>query len=114
MDNVPANLRFYEFVQNNSGGSFDTNHAKGIGQRVWIQATSADHANDVAEKIGLYFDGCTDGKDCNCCGDRWSRVDEHDAVENIPVNDTVLPFAHSFHHSRLENFGHRSLNTGRT
>lgn len=30
-----------------------------------------DEANARAKGIGLYFDGVDDGRDCECCGDRW-------------------------------------------
>ena len=66
-------MAFYEFSQNNSGGSFDHDRDAGIGYRVWIEANNADQANDLAEGIGLYFDGCDTGMDCDCCGDRWYR-----------------------------------------
>lgn len=59
-------MAWFEFRQNNSGGSFVFKH--GIGVVVWVEATSAKDANNKAEKLGLYFDG--DG-DCPCCGDRW-------------------------------------------
>lgn len=63
--------KFFEFDQNNSGGVFDRDDEAGIGPRVWIEALDANHANQRAETIGLYFDGCEDGRDCECCGDRW-------------------------------------------
>lgn len=25
----------------------------------------------------VYFDGVENGRDCGCCGDRWSRLDEY-------------------------------------
>ena len=62
---------FYEFGQNNSGGSFIEDVKRGISHYVIIEADSVDEANDRAEKIGLYFNGCDSGKDCRCCGDRW-------------------------------------------
>ena len=73
--------KFYQFRQNNSGGSFDHSEADGIGWLVVIEANSADHANQRAERIGLYFDGCSDGIDCSCCGDRWYPANEQDACE---------------------------------
>lgn len=64
---------WYEFSQNNSGGSFDIDPGSGIGPRVWIEAASADDANERAESLGIYFDGCEREMDCDCCGDRWYR-----------------------------------------
>jgi hypothetical protein len=64
---------FYEFMQNNSGGMFDFYENQGITQHVIVEAASSDEANDRAEDIGLYFDGCYNNMDCSCCGDRWYR-----------------------------------------
>ena len=76
--------KFYQFRQNNSGGTFDSSEADGIGWLVVIEATSAGHANDRAERIGLYFDGCNDGRDCSCCGDRWcSAYGDGDDVPSV-------------------------------
>lgn len=59
---------FYEYRQNNSGGSFDVDRERGISVHVIVEATSAEHADSIAQGIGLYFDGAGD---CPCCGDRW-------------------------------------------
>lgn len=81
-------MKFYTFVQNNSGGSFAINDDKGIGKYVIIEAESYIEANRRAEEIGLYFDG--DG-DCPCCGDRWSeQYDESDADDVPSVYGTPL------------------------
>lgn len=63
--------RFWEYSQNNSGGSFDYNPSQGIGHYVIVEAHSADDADHRAQAIGLYFDGYGD---CSCCGDRWSHA----------------------------------------
>lgn len=62
---------YYTFNQNNSGGSFDFDESRGITHRVIIEANSLAEATDRAKSIGLYFDGCESGMDCECCGDRW-------------------------------------------
>lgn len=64
--------KFFEFAQNNSGGSFDIDDARGLGPRVWVEACDASHANSRALGLGIYFDGVRNGSDCDCCGDRWS------------------------------------------
>lgn len=64
---------FFTYRQNNSGGVFDFDDRKGIGVAVIVEAASVAEANERAEAIGLYFDGCDSGIDCDCCGDRWSR-----------------------------------------
>lgn len=75
--------KFFEFEQNNSGGSFHIDDKDGIGPRVWIEAIDVAHANSRAEDIGIYFNGVEDGRDCECCGDRWSKPweDGQEAVE---------------------------------
>ena len=70
--------KFYEFIQNNSGGSFVNSEKDGICEYVIIEALNANDANNRAEDIGLYFDGCDNDIDCPCCGDRWYKVDESD------------------------------------
>lgn len=74
-------LKWFTFRQNNSGGSFDRN--ENVSEHVCIQAPSASEANDIAENLGIYFNGVEDGMDCECCGDRWypawDRLDTADA-----------------------------------
>ena len=72
---------FYHFKQNNSGGSFSFGENKGITHHVVIEADNASDANAIAGEIGIYFDGCSTGRDCNCCGDRWGEVWESDGEE---------------------------------
>lgn len=72
---------FYDFKQNNSGGSFDFDWEDGISVHVVIEADTPDEANHRAEDMGLYFNGCADGRDCNCCGDRWNTADEYEEKE---------------------------------
>ena len=61
---------FYMYNQNNSGGDFITNDK--VCHFVIVEAEYAENADIFAEDIGIYFDGCDDGRDCPCCGDRWS------------------------------------------
>jgi len=70
---------FYEFSQNNSGGSFDVDND--VCRRLFIEATNAEQANRIAQDLGVYFNGCDSGMDCSCCGDRWYEADEYDAVD---------------------------------
>jgi hypothetical protein len=74
-------VAFWTYSQNNSGGSFDRDRERGIGEYVIVEAESADAANDKAERIGLYFDG--DG-DCSCCGDRWSSQWDYRGGSKVP------------------------------
>lgn len=60
---------FFHYRQNNSGGDFDFIKGDGLTRHVVVEAADAPTANDLAERIGLYFDA---GRDCPCCGPRWS------------------------------------------
>jgi hypothetical protein len=71
--------KFYTFDQNNSGGSFQENDK--VCELVIVEAYSADHANLLADDIGIYFEGCSNGLDCSCCGDRWHPVDDRDGYD---------------------------------
>lgn len=83
---------FYTFWQNNSGGSFCENKRTGIATFVIIEARDADHANERAEKIGLYFDGVNSGVDCPCCGDRWDKVGERDGTEQPTIYGKLVGY----------------------
>ena len=72
--------KFYEYRQNNSGGSFHRDEKIGIDEYVYIEAESAEEANTKAEKVGLYFEG---KGDCECCGNRWSEASEHDVCDRF-------------------------------
>lgn len=60
--------QLFGFRQNNSNGYF-------IGDPwVVVMATSEREALRVATTHGgVYFDGVAEGRDCECCGDRWDR-----------------------------------------
>lgn len=76
-------LKWFEFNQNNSGGSFD----KEMGYTLWVQAHSPSEADAIAESNGVYFNGCAIGRDCDCCGDRWSSLWSDDKGEDFPVDN---------------------------
>jgi hypothetical protein len=76
---------FYTFTQNNSGGRWKYDAERGIAPYVIIEAGSAASANERAEEIGLYFDGCESGADCECCGDRWSECGENEATASPEI-----------------------------
>lgn len=79
-------MAWFEFRQNNSGGSFDLDPRSGIGVHVWIEALDWEQANVRALTIGIYFDGCADGIDCDCCGDRWQEAWDSDGEEYPDIN----------------------------
>lgn len=72
-----SDLKLYRFRQNNSGGVF--HFTDDLDVVVYVQASNEREANSRAEDLGIYFDGCRNGQDCDCCGDRWWPVDESDA-----------------------------------
>lgn len=76
IENTPAQpiatAKYFHYSQNNSGGSFDIDER--VAHHVIIQAHSAKEADSIAEGVGIYFNGCADGRDCGCCGDRWSTA----------------------------------------
>lgn len=71
---MQASTKFYEWNQNNSGGSFDVDGE--ITHTIYIEADSYDEAEKKALDLGVYYDGCGRGLDCYCCGDRWYEGDE--------------------------------------
>lgn len=83
--------KFFTFVQNNSGGSFDYDESRGISHFVIIEAENAEKANYRAEEIGLYFDGVRNEMDCPCCGDRWYEIYRNDDGYDEPkVYETAI------------------------
>lgn len=75
---------FYTYSQNNSGGSFRISDEEGICEYVIIEALNSAHADTRAESIGLYFDGCDEGIDCPCCGDRWYEQASYEKGYEVP------------------------------
>jgi hypothetical protein len=69
----------YSFEQNNSGGYY-RKPAKHI---IVKDACNEKHAEEIAIKAGMYYDGKAAGTDCSCCGDRWYPMDyEHETIED--------------------------------
>lgn len=67
-----AESKFYYYSQNNSGGFFDGDY-----HYVYIEADNETESDKIAEEspeVNIYFDGCSNGYDCDCCGDRWYRA----------------------------------------
>lgn len=74
--------KFFNFNQNNSGGHFEDD--KDVCEDVIIEAYSPEDANLRADNFGIYFNGCNQGLDCSCCGDRWSEVWDDNKGTNKP------------------------------
>lgn len=74
-------MYFFTFSQNNSGGNF-------IGpEYVIVRANNAEEANQKAQDHDVYFDGVSECRDCECCGDRWYPVSEYDATDSPKIYD---------------------------
>lgn len=67
-------MSWFEYSQNNSGGSFDVDQF--VTHRVFVEADSLEEAIRIGIGLGIYFDGCENGMDCSCCGDRWYEPGE--------------------------------------
>lgn len=103
-------------MQNNSGGYYQINDK--VASIVIIEADSALQANEIAESLGIYFDGVSEGIDCPCCGDRWYPVEDRDRsdfpeIYREPVqkysgfrakSDKVQPFLHIHRKGSTETF----------
>lgn len=77
---MAVNTKFYTYKQNNSGGQWVGPYA------VVIEAKDTNEADALAEsKAGVYFEGCADGRDCECCGDRWSRMMYYEDPSEAPA-----------------------------
>ena len=84
---------FYEFWQNNSGGHYHIDIDVGLNHKVIIEADTRDEAIEKAFNIGIYFDGVRAGRDCDCCGDRWSspsELDTEDLIDELSSSTSVL------------------------
>lgn len=69
---------FYLFNQNNSGGYTVVDDVAGIGDYVFIWATSADGANKKAEEVGMFSLSY-----CQCCGERfYSAWEDDEPIKN--------------------------------
>jgi len=78
-------MGFLTFNQNNSGGSFDFSETAGITHYVIVEAATLADGISRAEDIGIYFNGCSSGRDCSCCGDRWSEPWDDDFTDEPTV-----------------------------
>lgn len=81
-------MAWFTYYQKGWGGFFDGPDF------VIVEAETATQADDRAEASGyVYFDGVSDGRDCECCGDRWSRAWVSDGEdEPLIFGDPVLEY----------------------
>ena len=81
--------KLYVFQQNNTFGTFDA----GVGHTVLAEALTREEACARAQTVGVYFNGCATGRDCDCCGNRWEEP-----------WDTPLPFERPLGTDTLEEY----------
>jgi len=73
------NTRFWTEAQNNSGGIFDHDAAKGVGYRICVEAIDA---SDAVARLERIIDSYSASYDCPCCGSRWSLwLDDSDGTD---------------------------------
>lgn len=74
MTNKVEGAKWYMFDQNNSGGYYIEDDR--VASIVFVQAMNAREANDIFSELA------EDAQEyCDCCGERWSHVDEDDGFE---------------------------------
>ena len=83
-------MAFFMWNQNNSGGVFDV--TDDVTWRVVIEAENYDLAEYKALNLGIYYNGCDDGRDCDCCGDRWYDGEELD-TKGDPMLEVLQKYA---------------------
>ena len=70
---------YYRYTQINVGGFYEGP------QVVIVEAGSIAEAEAAAQGAGVYFDGVAAGRDCECCGDRWTRFPDEFATREEAV-----------------------------
>ena len=106
--NFIPNYKFYEFSQNNSGGSFTV--TDNLAHRVIVEAASENDAIDIAENLGCYWDGCSNGNDCDCCGDRWNASPSEIVIDTQPRE----AFVYTHNENYVEQWNNKYGNFTRT
>ncbi|MCP6682927.1 DUF7296 family protein [Bacillus nakamurai] len=106
-------MTFYEYTQNNSGGSFVSNEK--VCHRLFVEADSYDEAEAIAEGLGVYWNGVDEGTDCACCGDRWGsaslvnleRINQKGWEAGVYSNETSIEKEKEWH----ERYGNYPIHT---
>lgn len=102
-------LGFYEFRQNNSGGSIYVSKEEGIGEYVYFQASSPEEANSQASAVGMF--GLSY---CYCCGERFYELSQYDepvlegsSISFFSLEKNINVFVHmldgTIHHMFVQN-----------
>lgn len=76
---------FFNYLQNGGEKNKFIENRK-LAKIVIIEANSAIEANQMAEQIGIYFDGVLSKKDKSTDGDRWQRATNASATKVALLN----------------------------
>lgn len=100
--NEVKDLKWFEFTQNNSGGSFDVDDK--VCHRLFIEAKSFNDAVEKAEELGCYWDGVDKGIDCPCCGDRWYKYDDEPINLELYKTEGYTSWDGTFYFNNIEEY----------
>lgn len=56
----------------------------------------------------VYFDGVEKGIDCECCGDRWDKIDISD-IRKIFIFENKKEFEEALKNNELERYNHYTI-----
>ena len=80
-----VDVKWYHVSQNNTGGTFRVDD--NLAYHVFFQATSAKHAEAIADDI------LDNSGSCSCCGNRWDTYWDEDDGYDVPsvYGDPYIP-----------------------
>lgn len=102
---------FHSYAQNNSCGSLTVNDE--VANFVFIEADDSDQADEIACKIGIYFNGVDDGLDCECCGDRWYSSGSEGEAEPKIYGESIAEYRDVLNTKVGEPYAHVYYKDGR-
>lgn len=79
---------FHTFVQN-----FDGRHKiinDDISIFTVIEGENLEDIINLAQNLGIYFDGVKNFQDCSCCGDRWERPKQEELTNLAEIEGQLL------------------------
>ena len=113
--------KYYVYDQLNSGGIFyDTTECFRKGLHIlpcntvyFYDKCKGKYYNiAVIDKFTIptmvYFDGVEKGIDCECCGDRWNKLDNYDK-RKIFIFETKKEFEEALKNKELERYNHYTI-----
>lgn len=64
--------QLWVYSQQCVGGHYTIDIGKGLAPLVFVEADGPEQADRILVAAGAYFYGVSQGRDCPCCGDRWT------------------------------------------